>query len=90
MTYALFENCCQAGGFDVDRLADGKINREAAETKQIRDIKEQEVYFGEIPLMTENGTFIINERSGLLLINSTVRPASFLITIRVKSSPVAS
>ena len=26
----------------------------------IRDIKEQEVYFGEIPLMTENGTFIIN------------------------------
>jgi DNA-directed RNA polymerase subunit beta len=29
-------------------------------TKTIRDIKEQEVFFGEIPLMTENGTFIIN------------------------------
>ena len=28
--------------------------------KAIRDIKEQEVYFGEIPLMTENGTFVIN------------------------------
>ncbi|NLE47449.1 MAG: DNA-directed RNA polymerase subunit beta, partial [Sandaracinaceae bacterium] len=28
--------------------------------KAVRDIKEQEVYFGEIPLMTENGTFIIN------------------------------
>jgi len=28
--------------------------------KSIRDIKEQEVYFGEVPLMTENGTFIIN------------------------------
>src|SRR3989344_3717684 len=26
----------------------------------IRDVKEQEVYFGEVPLMTENGTFIIN------------------------------
>jgi DNA-directed RNA polymerase subunit beta len=26
----------------------------------IRDVKEQEVYFGEIPVMTENGTFIIN------------------------------
>ena len=26
----------------------------------IRDVKEQEVYFGEIPIMTENGTFIIN------------------------------
>src|SRR5437868_1919566 len=25
-----------------------------------RDIKEEEVFFGEIPLMTENGTFIIN------------------------------
>ena len=28
--------------------------------RAIKDIKEQEVYFGEIPLMTENGTFIIN------------------------------
>lgn len=46
--------------FDTDRLADGKINRESNETKPIRDIKEQEIYFGEIPLMTENGTFIVN------------------------------
>ncbi|MCI0486622.1 MAG: DNA-directed RNA polymerase subunit beta [Blastocatellia bacterium] len=28
--------------------------------KSIRDIKEEEVFFGEIPLMTNNGTFIIN------------------------------
>ena len=28
--------------------------------KTIKDIKEQEVYLGEIPLMTENGTFIVN------------------------------
>jgi len=28
--------------------------------KSIRDIKEEEVFFGEIPLMTDNGTFIIN------------------------------
>lgn len=28
--------------------------------KTIRDIKEQEIYFGEIPLMTDNGTFIMN------------------------------
>ncbi len=26
----------------------------------VREIKEEEVFFGEIPLMTENGTFIIN------------------------------
>ena len=29
-------------------------------TKAIKDIKEQEVYMGEMPLMTENGTFVIN------------------------------
>src|ERR1700689_3869324 len=28
--------------------------------KSVRDIKEQEEFFGEIPLMTNNGTFIIN------------------------------
>src|SRR5581483_1599839 len=33
--------------------------REGGE-RVVRDVKEQEVFFGEIPLMTENGTFIIN------------------------------
>lgn len=33
--------------------------REAPEGT-VKDIKEQEVYMGEIPLMTENGTFVIN------------------------------
>ncbi|MCS7044699.1 MAG: DNA-directed RNA polymerase subunit beta [Bryobacteraceae bacterium] len=28
--------------------------------RSLRDMKEQEVFFGEIPLMTRNGTFIIN------------------------------
>src|SRR5512136_3332132 len=37
--------------FDADRTSEQKV---------IRDIKEQEIYFGEIPLMTENGTFIVN------------------------------
>ncbi len=31
-----------------------------AGSKVIKDIKEQEVYMGELPLMTENGTFVIN------------------------------
>ena len=30
------------------------------ENKSIRDIKEQEIYFGTLPMMTERGTFIIN------------------------------
>lgn len=35
------------------------VVREGGE-RIVRDIKEQEVYFGEIPLMTDTGTFIIN------------------------------
>ena len=31
-----------------------------ASSKIIKDIKEQEVYMGEIPLMTDNGTFVVN------------------------------
>jgi len=37
--------------YDIDKEAD---------TQNIRDIKEQEIYFGTIPLMTEKGTFVIN------------------------------
>ena len=33
---------------------------EKAGTQTVKDIKEQEVYMGELPLMTENGTFVIN------------------------------
>ena len=33
---------------------------EEAGTKSVRDIKEQEVYMGDIPLMTKNATFVIN------------------------------
>ena len=35
-------------------------NNEETGVQSIRDVKEQEVYFGEIPLMTDSGTFIIN------------------------------
>ena len=35
------------------------FDKEAA-AGTVKDIKEQEVYMGEIPLMTDNGTFIIN------------------------------
>jgi DNA-directed RNA polymerase subunit beta len=33
---------------------------DAEGSQTIRDVKEQEVYFGEIPIMTDNGTFIVN------------------------------
>ena len=46
------------------RLVTWDIDPETS-TKSIRDIKEQDIYFGEIPMMTPKGTFIINgtERS---------------------------
>ncbi len=33
---------------------------EETDAKNIRDVKEQEVYLGEVPLMTANGSFIVN------------------------------
>lgn len=32
----------------------------SGDTRVVKDIKEQEVYMGEMPLMTEHGTFVIN------------------------------
>jgi len=43
----------------VVRLVVWDTNEETG-SQSIRDVKEQEVFFGEIPLMTDNGTFIIN------------------------------
>lgn len=43
----------------VIRLVVWDVDKET-DVKSIRDVKEQEVYFGEIPLMTDSGTFIIN------------------------------
>ena len=41
------------------RLVVWDVNAETG-ARSIRDVKEQEVYFGEVPLMTDSGTFIIN------------------------------
>ena len=37
------------------------LDKEAAGAKKpVKDVREQEVYLGELPLMTDNGTFIVN------------------------------
>jgi DNA-directed RNA polymerase subunit beta len=41
------------------RLVVYDVNKETG-AQSIRDIKEQEIYFGTLPLMTEKGTFIVN------------------------------
>src|SRR6266550_4580680 len=48
--------------------------------KTIRDIKEQEVYFGDIPLMTENGTFIINGTERVIVSQLHRSPGAFFHT----------
>ena len=48
--------------------------------KTIRDIKEQEVFFGEIPLMTENGTFIINGTERVIVSQLHRSPGVFFET----------
>ena len=45
--------------------------------KTLRDIKEQEVYFGDVPLMTENGTFIINGTERVIVSQLHRSPGAF-------------
>ncbi len=48
--------------------------------KTIRDIKEQEVFFGDIPLMTQNGTFIVNGTERVIVSQLHRSPGVFFET----------
>src|ERR671928_736036 len=48
--------------------------------KTIRDIKEQEVFFGDVPLMTQNGTFIINGTERVIVSQLHRSPGVFFET----------
>ncbi|MBK8014694.1 MAG: DNA-directed RNA polymerase subunit beta [Deltaproteobacteria bacterium] len=50
---------------------------EATGTQVIKAIKEQEVYFGEIPIMTENGTFIVNGTERVIVSQLHRSPGAF-------------
>src|SRR5579872_1943622 len=53
--------------------------------KSIRDIKEQEVFFGDIPLMTENGTFVINGTERVIVSQLHRSPGVFFETANNRS-----
>src|ERR1700720_2122939 len=53
--------------------------------KNIRDIKEQEVFFGDIPLMTENGTFVINGTERVIVSQLHRSPGVFFETANNRS-----
>jgi DNA-directed RNA polymerase subunit beta len=55
-----------------------------AKGQAIRDIKEQEIYFGNLPLMTENGTFIINGTERVVVSQLHRSPGLFIDHDRAK------
>ncbi|KIX15946.1 DNA-directed RNA polymerase subunit beta [Dethiosulfatarculus sandiegensis] len=55
--------------FDVDK---------ETEAQTIRDIKEQEIYFGTLPLMTDRGTFIVNGTERVVVSQLHRSPGIFL------------
>jgi DNA-directed RNA polymerase subunit beta len=52
--------------------------------KSVRDIKEQEVFFGEIPLMTNNGTFIINGTERVIVSQLHRSPGVFFESVKLQ------
>lgn len=54
--------------------------------KTIRDIKEQEVYFGEIPLMTSNGSFIVNGTERVIVNQLHRSPGVFFDQVKNKDN----
>jgi DNA-directed RNA polymerase subunit beta len=65
------------------RLVVWDVNEET-KAKSIKAVKEQEVYFGEIPLMTENGTFIINGTERVIVSQLHRSPGVFFDQDQVK------
>jgi DNA-directed RNA polymerase subunit beta len=59
---------------------------ESGAERTIRDVKEQEVYFGEIPLMTPNGSFIVNGTERVIVNQLHRSPGVFFDQVRSKDS----
>src|SRR5687768_5590045 len=62
------------------------LDKEAAGAKKpIKDVREQEVYLGELPLMTDNGTFVINGTERVIVSQLHRSPGVFFDHDRGKS-----
>ena len=60
---------------------------EVSGTRTIRDIKEQEIYFGTLPMMTERGTFIINGVERVVVSQLHRSPGAFFDNDMGKTHP---
>ena len=58
---------------------------EETKSKRVKEAKEQEVYLGEIPLMTDNGTFIINGTERVIVSQLHRSPGVFFELDKTKS-----
>jgi DNA-directed RNA polymerase subunit beta len=67
--------------FDVD---------EDTGARSVKDIKEQDVYMGDMPLMTDNGTFIVNGTERVIVSQMHRSPACSSTTTRARRIPRAS
>ena len=56
------------------------------DTRHVSNIKEQEVFFGEIPLMTRNGTFIVNGTERVVVSQLHRSPGIFFSAGKSKSA----
>jgi DNA-directed RNA polymerase subunit beta len=59
------------------------------DAKSIRDIKEQEVYFGEVPMLTDNGTFIVNGTERVIVSQLHRSPGVFFQSDPAKTTYMA-
>src|SRR5262249_2601477 len=76
-------DCSQRGMTDAAphkvtlRLIVFDIDEETA-ARSVKDIKEQDVYMGDIPLMTSNGTFIVNGTERVIVSQMHRSPGVFV------------
>ncbi len=66
--------------FDIN----ADLNSES-EQREIKDIKEQEIYFGEVPLMTKNGSFVINGIERVIVSQLQRSPGVFYDSDKIRS-----
>src|SRR3954453_1265589 len=83
---------CQQRGLTFAAAVRAKLqmiiyDRESAPAKVVKEIKEQEVYMGEVPLMTDYGSFIVNGTDGVIVSQPHRSPGGFFEHEKGKPPP---
>ncbi len=70
---------------DLDVISES--NLKSVSVKSIREIKEQKIYLGEMPLMSDNGTFVVNGVERVIVSQMHRSPGVFFSHDKGKSHP---